>query len=455
MLGNPEVKGIFALAMEHLFDVVDKSAVVGVTCFEIYCNKLYDLFNHRNVVYARENAYGQVIIQGVVTIEAQSYEELLSRISGGLDQRTVGSTFANCESSRSHTVVEIRIKDTEGRLTFIDLAGSERAADVVNQDKQVRIDGAEINKSLLALKECIRAMDQGLVHQKFRGSKLTQVLKDSFIGNCLTTMIANISPSSGACDDTLNTLRYANRVKSLPQAVITKRPVLLPPKPTISVPSSKVKPRGKFAAAHNAKLMKPPGGVVVKLPLLQPAAVPVFSKPVVRSPLSPRNGEIIFSPAPHPVLAVSPRVRVLESSSLCSSSDGSFSAEDLCNNPSGSVELPAGAICRTPINRRIRGISSLSIEEESCRHLLLSEQKLVQRHRDMLHAFESKMHAELEMAKNVEAGHIDFRTYLDLVESASLETSHMARELELQISQLRDETSCKAGGGAGGPPHDP
>jgi kinesin family protein 2/24 len=77
------------------------------------------------------------------------------------------------------------------------------------------MDGAEINKSLLALKECIRALDQNKNHTPFRGSKLTQVLKDSFVGNSKTTMIANISPALGCCEHTLNTLRYADRVKEL------------------------------------------------------------------------------------------------------------------------------------------------------------------------------------------------------------------------------------------------
>jgi len=78
------------------------------------------------------------------------------------------------------------------------------------------MDGAEINKSLLALKECIRAMDQQLDHTPFRGSKLTQVLKDSFVGsNCRTVMIANVSPCSSAVEHSLNTLRYAYRVKEL------------------------------------------------------------------------------------------------------------------------------------------------------------------------------------------------------------------------------------------------
>src|ERR1035437_5129822 len=100
-------------------------------------------------------------------------------------------------------------------MSFIYLAGSERGADTIDQSKQTRMDGAEINKSLLALKECIRALDQDKRHTPFRGSKLTLVLKDSFVGNCRTLMIANVSPTAGCCEHTLNTLRYADRVKEL------------------------------------------------------------------------------------------------------------------------------------------------------------------------------------------------------------------------------------------------
>ena len=101
------------------------------------------------------------------------------------------------------------------KISFIDLAGSERGADTMHNDKKTSNDGAEINKSLLALKECIRALDLDKKHTPFRGSKLTQVLKDSFVGNSKTTMIANISPAGNCSEHTLNTLRYADRVKEL------------------------------------------------------------------------------------------------------------------------------------------------------------------------------------------------------------------------------------------------
>ena len=103
-----------------------------------------------------------------------------------------------------------------GRFSFIDLAGNERGADTSNASKATRLEGAEINTSLLALKEVIRALATGgsMTHIPFRGSKLTQVLKDSFVGdNSRCCMVACISPDIGNCEQTLNTLRYADRVK--------------------------------------------------------------------------------------------------------------------------------------------------------------------------------------------------------------------------------------------------
>ena len=108
------------------------------------------------------------------------------------------------------------IYNASGRLTFIDLAGSERGADTNQASRTTRMEGAEINTSLLALKEVIRALAVGgtMQHIPFRGSKLTQVLKESFVGkNSRTVMIACVAPNLSNCEHTLNTLRYADRVK--------------------------------------------------------------------------------------------------------------------------------------------------------------------------------------------------------------------------------------------------
>lgn len=103
---------------------------------------------------------------------------------------------------------------------LVDLAGSERGQDTTSNNRIRRLEGAEINKSLLALKECIRAFDAkkragkagNSIHVPFRASKLTMVLRDSFISKAQAVkiiMIACINPSSYCTDHTLNTLRYA------------------------------------------------------------------------------------------------------------------------------------------------------------------------------------------------------------------------------------------------------
>jgi kinesin family protein 2/24 len=168
----------------------------------------------------------QVNIIGLKEFEIATVEDLVQKINHGSSNRVTGVTGANLDSSRSHAILQLNIIDKDnrvyGKVTFIDLAGNERGADTYDQDKQTRQDGAEINKSLLALKECIRALDLDQKHTPFRQSKLTIVLKDSFVGNCKTVMIGNISPSLSCCEHTLNTLRYADRVKELKKPANSK-----------------------------------------------------------------------------------------------------------------------------------------------------------------------------------------------------------------------------------------
>lgn len=168
-----------------------------------------------------------------------SVQDTLKLIELGNKLRTSGQTSANQNSSRSHAVFQIILRkrgyrkdgggdQLYGKFSLIDLAGNERGADTSNADRVTRLEGAEINKSLLALKECIRALGRKGAHLPFRASKLTQVLRDSFIGeNSKTCMIAMISPSMNSCEHTLNTLRYADRVKELgPESNAKKKAAL-------------------------------------------------------------------------------------------------------------------------------------------------------------------------------------------------------------------------------------
>ena len=220
---NPQVPGLYLLSCIDIFNNLQKKEFsnldIWVSFYEIYCNKLFDLLNNKNVLQAREDGKGNICIVGLVEKNTKNIQELLDIIDYGLTSRTVGITGANLDSSRSHAILQISIRTKQGenysKISFIDLAGSERAVDTIDTNKKTKIDGAEINKSLLALKECIRALDLEKRHKPFRGSKLTLVLRDSFIGNCLTLMIANISPCLSCSEHTLNTLRYADRVKEL------------------------------------------------------------------------------------------------------------------------------------------------------------------------------------------------------------------------------------------------
>ena len=229
MLGNnhikndtgPQVPGLYLLSCIDLFNFLRQrpNLELWVSFYEIYCNKLFDLLNNKNILQAREDGKGNICIVGLLEKQTKNIEELLDIIDFGLNSRTVGITGANLDSSRSHAILQINIKTKEkeiySKVSFIDLAGSERAVDTIDTNKKTKIDGAEINKSLLALKECIRALDLEKRHKPFRGSKLTLVLRDSFMGNCQTLMIANISPCLSCSEHTLNTLRYADRVKEL------------------------------------------------------------------------------------------------------------------------------------------------------------------------------------------------------------------------------------------------
>jgi kinesin family protein 2/24 len=222
MLGSrPQIPGLYLLAAFDIFTLLQnyKGYTIWVSFYEIYCGKLFDLLNERKILTAREDGKQNICITGLTEKHAEDINILMQIIEYGLNCRTVGVTGANADSSRSHGIIQIKIKDLNmkdyGKISFIDLAGSERAADTIDVNKQTKFDGAEINKSLLALKECIRALDQDKKHTPFRGSKLTLVLRDSFIGNCKTLMIANISPALGCSEHTLNTLRYASRVKEL------------------------------------------------------------------------------------------------------------------------------------------------------------------------------------------------------------------------------------------------
>ncbi|NXJ71786.1 KIF24 protein, partial [Rostratula benghalensis] len=297
MIGTHRNPGLYALAAKDIFRHLEaspsrKELLVLISFYEIYCGQLYDLLNGRKRLFAREDSKHVVQIVGLREVQVDSVDLLLEVILKGGKERSTGATGVNSDSSRSHAIIQIQIKDTAnrtfGRISFIDLAGSERAADARDSDRQTKMEGAEINQSLLALKECIRALDQEHAHTPFRQSKLTQVLKDSFIGNSKTCMIANVSPSHIATEHTLNTLRYADRVKELKKGIKFSTPVTsrhrtagnLSPK---RVQNSISLPLGEKSSPKKVKLglQHPSNATKTKAcaAALQPPSVPFSSTP--------------------------------------------------------------------------------------------------------------------------------------------------------------------------------
>jgi hypothetical protein len=151
----------------------------------------------------------------------------MDMILEGNANRTVSPTDANAVSSRSHAVLQINISQRDrtaglsenhmfSTLSIIDLAGSERASVTKNRGDRL-LEGANINRSLLALGNCINALCENKKgnHIPYRDSKLTRLLKFSLGGNCKTVMIVCVSPSSQHYDETHNTLKYADRAKKI------------------------------------------------------------------------------------------------------------------------------------------------------------------------------------------------------------------------------------------------
>ena len=239
--GTAQQPGIIFLTMQELFERIDersaeKSTEVSLSYLEIYNETIRDLLvpgGSKGGLMLREDTNQSVSVAGLSSHHPQNVEQVMDMIMRGNECRTMSPTEANATSSRSHAVLQINIaqKDrnadvnephTMATLSIIDLAGSERASATKNRGERL-FEGANINKSLLALGSCINALcdPRKRNHIPYRNSKLTRLLKFALGGNCKTVMIVCVSPSSQHFDETQNTLRYANRAKNI-QTKVTR-----------------------------------------------------------------------------------------------------------------------------------------------------------------------------------------------------------------------------------------
>lgn len=226
--------GVIPRAVGEIFNKItsletDVDFIVNSSFVELYQEKLYDLLSpnqrEQSIVDIRE-VEGKVMIPNLTEKIVTNTESTFRCLMEGSKQRAVGTTKMNSESSRSHAIFTVTLqkipKDnpasaTIARFHLVDLAGSERAKKTEAVGEQFK-EGVKINQGLLALGNVISALgssSQSSGHVGYRDSKLTRLLQDSLGGNSKTLMIACVSPADYNCDETIGTLRYADRARKI------------------------------------------------------------------------------------------------------------------------------------------------------------------------------------------------------------------------------------------------
>ncbi|XP_038077973.1 kinesin-like protein KIF28P isoform X3 [Patiria miniata] len=250
MVGYGNNKGIVPITCDVLFKTIEASDgktkyEVTFSMLEIYNEQVRDLLqkvNPKGGLQVRQNPKeGLFYVQALKKVAVGSYREIENKIEEGTSNRTVAATQMNATSSRAHTVVTIQFdqisKNDVGQETkktsvinLVDLAGSERADSTGATGDRLK-EGANINKSLSSLGNVISALaDLSMGKKKvlvpYRDSVLTKLLQNALGGNSKTIMIAALSPADINHDETLGTLRYADRAKKIKnKAVVNENPV--------------------------------------------------------------------------------------------------------------------------------------------------------------------------------------------------------------------------------------
>lgn len=225
-----ERRGVIPRSFEHIFNHIGRSEnmqyLVRASYLEIYQEEIRDLLQPDQSLRfeLKEKPDIGVFVKDLSTSVCKSAVEIQQLMNTGNQNRTIGATNMNEHSSRSHAIFLITIEmgsigDTGGirvgRLNLVDLAGSERQSKTGSSGERLK-EASKINLSLSALGNVISALVDGkTTHVPYRDSKLTRLLQDSLGGNSKTIMVANIGPASYNYEETLTTLRYANRAKNI------------------------------------------------------------------------------------------------------------------------------------------------------------------------------------------------------------------------------------------------
>jgi len=229
---DPEKRGVIPNSFEHIFSHIarsnNKQYLVRASYLEIYQEEVRDLLckDQSKRFELKERPDIGVYVKDLSSFVCKSGKEIEHVMSVGNQNRSVGATNMNEHSSRSHAIFMITVESSElgaddknhirvGKLNLVDLAGSERQNKTGSTGERLK-EATKINLSLSALANVISALVDGKSsHIPYRDSKLTRLLQDSLGGNAKTIMVANIGPASYNYEETLTTLRYANRAKNI------------------------------------------------------------------------------------------------------------------------------------------------------------------------------------------------------------------------------------------------
>eukprot|EP00879_Flechtneria_rotunda_P024890 GHRR01026413.1.p1 GENE.GHRR01026413.1~~GHRR01026413.1.p1 ORF type:complete len:401 (+),score=95.22 GHRR01026413.1:223-1425(+) len=229
---DPAQQGIIPQSFDHIFRAIEGSAdtqyLVRASFLEIYNEEIRDLLskNPKDKLELKEHKDSGVYVKNLNAFVVKSVPEIRNVLEVGKKNRSVGATLMNQDSSRSHSVFSITIETIQqgpaadghirvGKLNLVDLAGSERQSKTGATGDRLK-EATKINLSLSALGNVISALVDGKSgHIPYRDSKLTRLLQDSLGGNTKTVMVANVGPADWNYDETLSTLRYANRAKNI------------------------------------------------------------------------------------------------------------------------------------------------------------------------------------------------------------------------------------------------
>lgn len=231
--GPDELKGLLPRSFNHIFGNIATTSqstkyLVRGSYLEIYNEEIRDLLskNPKERCELKDHPTSGVYVKDLSAFVVKSVEEMNQVLTAGLGNRSVGSTNMNEGSSRSHSLFMVTVEqcaigaDGEGhirvgKLNMVDLAGSERQSKTGATGERLK-EATKINLSLSALGNVISALVDGKSsHIPYRDSKLTRLLQDSLGGNTKTVMVANLGPADYNYDETLSTLRYAYRAKSI------------------------------------------------------------------------------------------------------------------------------------------------------------------------------------------------------------------------------------------------